>query len=228
MIDFSFISWRHVLGLVCSLCWSVAGHAADAGGSAADASPATAAAVWKEQEINFHYQSFTTFYSCQALEDRVTSILTALGADKKTLRVRSSGCEMGRIARVPFLRIKMVSPVEATPKVLAELAATRSTRELASRVRGERPPEADEQFDAHWKPVSLFRGGLRLDPADCQLVDQLQREVFPKMGVRVVKDQVNCSPNQSSLGTPRLDVEALFPVNSDANAPAAAPEKARR
>ena len=183
--------------------------------SAPDATAPPVAAVWKQQEIGFHFQSFTTFYTCQALEGRIEQILLAVGADPKALRVRSTGCEGGRIARLQFVRIKVTSPVEATPEVLAQLKSTRSTRELAARVKGERAPEADERFDAYWKPVSLFRGRLRLDPGDCQLVEQLQREVFPKLGVRVTKDGVNCMPNQVSMTTPRLELEALVPVKQD-------------
>jgi hypothetical protein len=216
MNDSSFISRSWIAGcgpgLLFLLGCGVIGPVAHGAETAADTKPETVAAVWKPQEIAFHYQSFTTFYSCPALEARVELILLALGADKRSLNVRASGCEMGRIAKVPYVRIRMTSPVEATPKVLAELESTRSKRELAARVRGERPPETDEQFDAYWKPVALFRSRLRLDPGDCPLVEQMQREVFPKIGVRVVKDQMNCMPNQTSLTMPRLDVEALMPV----------------
>jgi hypothetical protein len=196
-----------LLGLAVHLCASFAAVAAE---SPADTQSAPVSAVWKPQEIGFHYQSFTTFYSCRALEGRVEQILLALGADKESLQVRSTGCEGGRIARLPYLRIKLKSPVEATPEVLAELESTRSTRELAARVKGERAPDSDERIDAYWKPVALFRGRLRLDPGDCQLVEQMQREVFPKMGIRVTKDQVNCMPNQVSMTMPRLELEALI------------------
>jgi hypothetical protein len=198
-----------LLALALHLCASLAATAAE---SPADVQPAIVSAVWKPQEIDFHFQSFTTFYSCQALESRVEQILLALGADKKSLQVRSNGCEGGRIARLPYVRIKVMSAVEATPKVLAELESTRTTRELAARVKGERAPDADERFDAYWKPVSLFRGRVRLDPGDCQLVEQMQREVFPKMAIRVTKDQVNCMPNQVSTTMPRLELEALIPA----------------
>ncbi|MFL6547528.1 MAG: hypothetical protein ACJ8OJ_02475 [Povalibacter sp.] len=183
--------------------------------TAPDSYRPTVLAVWKPQEIGFHFQSFTTFYSCQALEDRIRMILLALGAGKD-IRVRSSGCEMGKIAKLPFVRIRLSSPVEATPQVLEELKATRSTRELTARVRGERAPDDEERFDAYWKPVSLFRSKLRLDPGDCALVEQLQREVFPKLAVRVTKDQVNCMPNQVSMTMPRMELEALVPVEQAA------------
>jgi hypothetical protein len=209
---------RALLAVAASLCASFGAPAAAlAAESPADAQGAPVSSVWKAQEIGFHYQSFTTFYSCQALESRVERILLAVGADKESLQVRSTGCEGGRIARLPYVRIKLRSPVEATPEVLAELESTRSTRELAARVKGERAPDPNERIDAHWKPVALFHGRLRLDPGDCQLVEQLQREVFPKMAIRITKDQVNCMPNQVSMTMPRLDLEALIAVDQKKN-----------
>ena len=175
---------------------------------------ATVQALWKEQEINFYYQSFTTFYSCDSLADRVKRLLIELGADPK-LKVRSGGCEGGNtIARLPTVRIKLSSPVEVTSEVLADLERNRSKRELTARVRGERPSgtEAADQYPAYWKKVSLSRGNFDLQPGDCDLVDQLKRKVLPKLAVRVVKDDIHCSPNQLSLGQPRLEVEALTKV----------------
>lgn len=172
-------------------------------------------ALWKPQEINFHFQSFTTFYSCRSLEDKVQQLLTELGAGKD-IKVRTSGCLGNEIARLPYVRIKLTSPVEATPGAVAELEKGRTQRELTARVRGERPTEVTEQFPAYWKPVSLSRGKLRLEPGDCELVDQLKRHVLPKLAVRIVKDDLSCTPNQVTPGQPKLEVEALTEVPKDA------------
>lgn len=177
-------------------------------------SPRTVAAVWKPQEIGFHYQSFTTFYSCDALENRVEQILKAVGADRD-LNVRSNGCPNGGIARLPYVQIRVSSPVEATPEALAEIEKTRSTRELAARVRGEHGPDIAEQFPAHWKHVNFDRGRLRLEPGDCELMDQLVRYVFPKLAVKVTKNQLGCSPNQPAFSQPRLEVDALFAIKPE-------------
>ena len=63
-----------------------------------------------------------------------------------------------------------------------------------------------------WKQVSLSRGKLYLEPGDCELVEQLSEKVFPKLGIRVIEDDVRCTPNQVSMNQPRLVVEALVPV----------------
>lgn len=168
-------------------------------------------AIWKQQEINFHFQSFTTFYSCSSLTGKVERLLAALGAGADT-RVRTSGCHGSEIAQMPYLRIKLTSPVEATPAELAELEKTRSTRELAARVRGERGTDASDRFPAHWKAVSLSRGKFDLEPGDCELIDQLKRKVLPKLAVRIVTDEMQCTPGQLPMGQPRLEVQALAEI----------------
>jgi len=202
--------WRRRIGLAASvLLFAAPVTAADAPVAADKPAEAEApvSAVWMTQDIGFHFQSFTTFYSCRALEERVEAVLLALGADKR-LSVKSSGCPNGELARLPYVQIHITSPVAATPEALAELEKSRSKRELTARVRGEALPDIAEQFPAQWKRVSLYRSKLYLEPGDCQLVEQLNRFVFPKLAVRVVKDNLNCMPNQV-MNQPKLEVEAL-------------------
>lgn len=166
-------------------------------------------AIWKPQEISFYFQSFTAFYSCTGLEGKLEQILEGLGVRAK-VRVRSADCGT-RVARMPRVIIEAASPVVATPEALAEQEKSKSTRELAARVKGDRAEyaEAAEQFPAQWRRVSLSRGEFGLEPGDCELIDELRRKVLPKLAVRIVQDDVHCSPNQLTLGQPRLEVEAL-------------------
>lgn len=174
--------------------------------------PPVVQAVWKQQEVPFYFQSFTTFYSCSSLETKIKRILVALGVDPE-MKLRTRGClSRDQIARMPYVEISLMSPVEATPEALAELDKTRSTRELAARVRGEskQAEEAAAPFPAQWKEVALARAKLYLDPGDCELVYQLKEKVLPKLGVIVVGDDVKCALNQSSMRQPKLVVKALF------------------
>jgi len=181
---------------------------AEEGAMAEEAVPAVQA-IWKEQEINFHLQSFTTFYSCSSLEDKIERILSELGA-RATVRVRDVACPFS-VARMPRVVIHLRSPVEATPDALAEYEKGRSRRELVARVRGERAEESADmaQFPAAWKAVTLSRGALDLDSGDCELVRELRRKVFPKLAVRITKDDMRCSPSQPVLSGLRLQMEAL-------------------
>lgn len=177
--------------------------------TSADASPDTIEAIWKPQQITFYFQSFTSFYSCDGLESKLEKLLDALGARARA-QVRAPECPSG-VAQMPRVILDVVSPVEATAEALAEREKGRSTRELAQRVRGKRPEDEAlaENFRAHWRVVSLSRGELNLQPGDCELIDELRRKVLPKLAVRIVDDDVHCTPNQLSLNQPRLEVEAL-------------------
>jgi len=177
------------------------------------AGPETVQAIWKHQEIAFYFQSFTTFYSCTGLEGKVERIMRALGVHAK-VRVRSADCS-SPYARMPRVTMKIASPVVATPEAYAERDKTKSVRELTERVRGGKstnPLDSLEEFPAQWRKVSMTRGKLSLDPGDCELIEELQRKVLPKLAVRVTDDDLQCSPNQLTLGQPRLEVEALVEV----------------
>ncbi|MFC4308389.1 hypothetical protein ACFPN2_04785 [Steroidobacter flavus] len=169
--------------------------------------------IWKHQEIAFYFQSFTTFYSCTSLESKLERIMRELGVHAR-VKVRSADCPSS-VARMPRVVMQVVSPVEATPAALADRDKNKSVRELAQRVRGKKsdhPLDSLEEFPAQWRPVSLTRGRLDLQPGDCELIDELQKKVLPKLAVRIVRDDVQCSPNQLTMGQPRLEVEALIEV----------------
>lgn len=178
------------------------------GASAPDPVPA----IWKHQEIAFYFQSFTTFYSCTGLEGKLERIMRELGVHAR-VRVRSADCP-ATVARMPRVVMNVVGPVEATPEALAERDKNKSVRELVERVRGksDHPLDSLEQFPAQWRRVLLTRGRLDLQPGDCELIEELQKKVLPKLAVRVVDDDLQCSPNQLTLGQPRLEVEALVEI----------------
>lgn len=180
--------------------------------AAAPTGPDTVQAIWKHQEIAFYFQSFTTFYSCTGLEGKLERVMKALGVHAK-IRVRSADCPSS-FARMPRVVLRVASPVEATPEAYAERDKNKSVRELTERVRGKstNPIDSLEEFPAQWRQVSLTRGKLSLEPGDCELIQELKRKVLPKLSVRITDDGLSCSPNQLTLGQPRLVVEALIEV----------------
>lgn len=192
-----------------ALLCALAGLLADAR-AAQPASPEPVQAIWKHQEISFFFQSQTTFYSCSSLEAKLKRILRALGAQSR-VRVRSIEClSSPGVARAPRVTVNVVAPVEATPDAVAERDKDKSTRELAARVRGEeQDPAYFAPFPAQWQRVSLGRSKPGLEPGDCDLLDQVRRQILPKLAVRVLKDQVHCPRDQVSVGQPQLEIEAL-------------------
>ena len=108
--------------------------------------------------------------------------------------------------------ITLESPVEATPENIRLLTTRDSTRELVARVRNEQLSSAADvhRFPATWTTVSMSRDRqLKLGPSDCELVDQLRRDVLLRMAIRVEYDRLRCSAVFGNIGQPQLRVAAL-------------------
>jgi hypothetical protein len=165
-------------------------------------------AVWKVQSLTFAYRGYATAYSCDALLDKVREILQSLGA-RDTMSIRSSGCSDMTPGRMD---ITLESPVEATTENIQALTTYDSRQELLARVRNERLASAEDvqRFPATWKTISMSRDRqLKLGPSDCELVEQLRRQVFPRMSIRVDYDRLRCSAVFGNIGQPQLRVAAL-------------------
>lgn len=168
-------------------------------------------AVWKVQSLDFAYSGYATVYSCDALRAKVRDILQVLGA-RETVRIRSWGCtDMLTHGR---MEITLESPVEATPENVQALTTYDSTHRLVARVRNERLDRAEElpRFPATWKTVSMRDKPLKLGPGDCELVEQLRRDVLPRMSIRVERDRLRCSAVFGNIGQPQLRIAALVAV----------------
>lgn len=191
-------------------------------GTAAADAPAPAEsveAVWKAQQMNFEYRGYSTSYSCRSLEEKLELILRSVGA-REDLQLRSYACDeqMG-IARFQVL---LQSPVVASPENIRELTTHDAKGELIARVNGEQLPSAADlpRFTAVWKTVSFARDRrMRLERGDCELVQQLRRQILPRMSVQIVKDDVRCSSSMGNIGPPRLTVSALVPAEEAARLP---------
>jgi hypothetical protein len=181
--------------------------------ASASAQSAPLDAIWKTHQISFYYGSRTTAYSCNALTERIASILRRVGAERD-LRVAATACESSLgLARI---EVRFRAPVLATAANVSAATAHDATQLLAARVRGEALPDAEdlERFDAEWQTISFARDAkLRLAPADCDLVQQMLKVVFSRMAIRVEKESLWCS-QFGNAQRPRLTLAAL--VKSDA------------
>ena len=169
-------------------------------------------AVWKVQSLNFAYSGYATVYSCDALLRKVREILQSVGA-RDTLQIRSMGCldsvTHGR------MEITLESPVEATPENIQALSTYDSKQQLLARMRSEHLASAEEiqRFPATWTTISMSRDRqLKLGPSDCELVEQLWRDVLPRMSIRVEHDRLRCSTVFGNIGQPQLRVAALVAI----------------
>jgi hypothetical protein len=103
---------------------------------------------------------------------------------------------------------------EATPELLAAIAAGKSQRELVAKVQGSDAvvDVAAAQFPAQRQVVEFVgRRNDRIEDGDCELLDQLLPQVLEPLGVRVApgSSQLMCTPRQSQFGSVQLRLESL-------------------
>lgn len=196
---------RWTLALACMLALSLPVTAATANSH----SEQIVTAIWKSQQVNFEFRGHSTTYSCRSLQDKLVMILRTVGA-REDVRLHSYVCdEQLGIAR---FQVSMQSPVVASEENVREATQRDAKDELIARVNGEKLASATDvaRFPAVWKTVSFARDRqMRLERGDCELVQQLRRQILPHMSVRVVKDNVHCSTGLGHVGPPRLIVSAL-------------------
>jgi len=114
-------------------------------------------------------------------------------------------------------RVHLSMPAEMTPAVIAELKADRKRRELITRVTGDPLPLFDDPmvFTAQRQVVTLSHETTGIEPADCELLDQMAMTLFRTLGVRVLRRGYVCDRSWVSRIHPALDVEALLPFPSE-------------
>jgi len=164
-------------------------------------------AVWKPHELIFEYRGDDTFYTCDALRDKLRRILLHLGA-RRPPELRAYDCtESTGVVR---FQVMFESPLEATEENVRELTTYDSRRLLLARTRGESLPTAQdlERFPATWKTVSFASDRrLGLDPRDCELVQQLRQQILTRMSIQVLRTR-RCSAF-GELSRPAMTVSAL-------------------
>jgi hypothetical protein len=222
-------------------------------------------AVWQERKVAFSYRSAIAIYSCDSLRRRVASLLLAVGA-RPDLEVVVSNCSPTAFPQdattgtrtdwtqesrsgtaydrrfddlqVMDVRVRLSMPAEMTPEVVARLKRDKSRRELVSRATGNPLPRFDDPipFQAQRQRVVLSHQTVGLDPVECELLEQVERSVFRRLDVQVVRRGYSCDPYKVSRIPPVLEVETLAAVQPGTgteekpppaeaeDAPAAAPE----
>jgi hypothetical protein len=235
----------------------------------------TVTAVYKLQELSFHYRPGPRAYTCHELEHRVAVILVGLGA-RDDINVQARNCDIvmtsdgaldvdptfgrtdpygrndpfGRDPTDPWaregrsrdfarssyernrqsitVRVRMMMPVELTPKVQKEIEKDKSRRELVSRVTGNPAAAMNDPivFAARRQEVTLSQRTIRLRAEDCDLLQQMTQQVIRKLDVRVKRQSFGCGPRTASRIPPQLTVEALVPTG--ALLPMPAPEEDKK
>ena len=172
-------------------------------------------AVWQVQDIYFPYFGLTTYYSCDGLRDKVRGVLKKLDVRDDYI-VSIAGCvDMTGAVHTPSVSMVVANAVPATDDTAKAFAADPKRAKLLARLESKdktpETPHSDAPFDAVPRQVTLYAKEKSDVGAsgDCELLEQMQRFVFPKLGVKVLKDRVSCTPGQGVAGNPSLDVELL-------------------
>ena len=114
------------------------------------------------------------------------------------------------------VRIRLMMPVEVTPKILKEIEKDKSRRDLVSRVT--RNPAAAMNdpvvFAARRQDVTLSQNTIRLKAEDCELLQQVTQQVVRKLEVKVKNQSFSCGPRTTSRIPPQITVETLMPTGA--------------
>jgi hypothetical protein len=206
-----------ILVSTAALLAASASHAADPAEATASAAPGgePVMAAWVEKKVDFPYKGLTSYYSCDGIRLKVSSILKMIGA-REGFKVDVRMCpNYPRPENMPWVHIIAAMPQPATPELLAELAKPDAKRELVARVKGQDSPVAEPtaQFPARWEQVRIV--GKPTGPVqvgDCELIDEMARMAFVQLGARIVENTTACVPKQVNPGSVRLTLEVLKPV----------------
>lgn len=169
-------------------------------------------AIWHIQQMHFRFRSDRTSYACGELERKVANILLALGARDDI--VVDSGCFDDQFVAGAIVQVTLAAPVPAT-KENVRLATTFDGRdELLARMHGAQLPTAADidRFPAAWRTIRLQRDRrVHLEQADCDLLNAMNKQVFPKLAVQVDEKTLSCTSLSARI-RPHVDATALFPV----------------
>jgi hypothetical protein len=165
-------------------------------------------AVWKPRRVIFNFIGQTTRYACDELERRLRHVLIVLGAHEE-MRVDRRQCSPYTGMRVD---ITFSSPIEATPENVRALTTFDAEDQLVARLKGIELPSAEDltPFPAEWQAVALSRDRrLNLRAGDCELMEQIRRQLLPHLAIRDVSKRLVCSPGNLSARPPPLNASVL-------------------
>lgn len=111
-------------------------------------------------------------------------------------------------------RISLAAPAVANEQNIRHATTFDAEQQLLASMKSEAlpTPSTITVFAAAWTPVLVkSRGDFRLEADDCDLLRQLSQQVFPAIGVKVMR-KVNCSV--AKISKPSVDIQALMPIAS--------------
>lgn len=186
-----------------ALCVCILGHAAPVG-TGVDA-------IWHTQRLEFHFRSTYASYTCPGLKARLAAILRSVGVHESMV-MRCQGSETARDIEI---ELHASSPVEATQANVAAETQYDGKQRLLAHLSGTQLPSAADipRFSASWQRIDVHRQRqVRLQPGDCELLQQVRKQLLPKFAVEVELDGLNCHAGSATRIVHPLRVVALIPT----------------
>jgi hypothetical protein len=147
-------------------------------------------AKWQSHQIEFKYMGLTTTYTCSGIESTIRSIMKGLGA-RDDIRVEAR-CAWGSNVPSKFIDVQMAFAM-AVPVEDNEISG--------------------ESFPAEWQDIHVRKRHPRtIEPGDCELIEELNRHVFPQIGARNIDDKTRCAPYRISFSGINTKMMLLIPT----------------
>ncbi len=151
----------------------------------AEAAPVEA--QWEVYQVRFRYTGMSSHYTCQGMENTLKRLLRLIGA-RDDMRVEARCSSFSRIER--FQRVNMAFA----------LPVPRDTTDIS-----------DEVFPAEWQEVRVSGVSSRyLDDGDCELLEEFERQVMPKLNIENTGRKIRCVPFKREFNRVNLRVKALI------------------
>jgi hypothetical protein len=174
-------------------------------------------AIWYTQSLDFRFRGTGVAYSCAGLTAKLAAILSAVGArNSSAMRCRGNGVSSVEV------ELQAQSAVAATAENLAAVTQFDAKQRLLAHLKGERLPSVADipRFSARWQVIDVHRiRRVRLGPGDCELLQQVSEQLFPKLAIEVVHDGLSCHPGSATRISRPLRVVALFPNGDGESVP---------
>jgi hypothetical protein len=204
--------WTSILAIaVCLLGTAPTGASSGQANATTNVIGAPLDAIWRIQEFDFHFRTSQRYHSCASLHQKISGILTAVGAGSVIVKL---SCSKDQLTNDAYARVAAAAPVSASPANIEAATTFDSRQALLARLREVQLPKAEDitRFPAEWRTVSLTRmAALHLGPSDCELLEGMNEQIFPHLSIRVVRKRLSCgSPAVLSPARPVLVVEALI------------------
>ena len=172
--------------------------------------PGPVTAIWHRQSFDFQVRTTAALYSCSGVQTKLAAILKALGV-QQGMRLECLGASSPRNLQ---LRLHTRSAVEATEANVAAAVEFDAKDRLLAHIKQQQLPTAADvpRFTAYWREVEVHRlRHLGLDSVECELLEEVRRQIFPRLALRMDKDGLSCRSGAASRLGYRLRVQVLLP-----------------